>query len=235
MLSEACGQKQASLKFKERNTMKKILFIGNSYTFFNDMPELFKALAKENGHEAEVISVTKGGRFLWQNIDLDDEFSHSVAKAFEDEYDVAILQDQSLVAVDSPENFFRGIKSHFDRLRSKRVLLYATWGRKAGSDKLTERNITSMEMYEKLDCEYTRVADALGAELSNVGKAFKHVYTNFPEIDVYKPDLSHPSYLGSCLAAMVHYKTVYGEPPKTAGSLNLDEKTEKTFFDAISK
>lgn len=214
--------------------MKKILFIGNSYTFFNDMPELFKALAKENGHETDVISVTKGGRFLWQNIDLDDEFSHDVAKAFEDEYDVAILQDQSLVAVDSPENFLRGIKAHCDRLKSKRIILYATWGRKEGSDKLAERNITSMEMYERLDCQYTKAASSLGAELSNVGKAFKYIYTNFPEIDVYKPDLSHPSYLGSCLAAMVHYKTIYGEPPKTVDSLNLDDIVKEKFFDALS-
>ena len=29
--------------------MKKILFIGNSYTYFNDMPDIFARICKENG------------------------------------------------------------------------------------------------------------------------------------------------------------------------------------------
>ena len=213
--------------------MEKILFIGNSYTFFNDMPLLFKALANENGKSVEVTSVTKGGRFLWQNVELDDEFSKDVAKAFDGEYDIAILQDQSLVAYDAPDKFFSGIKAHCDRLKTKRILLYATWGRKEGSDKLKERNLSSMEMYEKLDTEYNKVAAQLGVEVSNVGKAFKYIYTNYPETDVYKPDLSHPSYLGSCLAAMVHYKSVFGDAPKKVSSLKLDKITVNQFLEAI--
>lgn len=215
--------------------MQKILFIGNSYTFFNDMPKLFEALANENGHACEVLSVTKGGRFLWQNIDLDDDFSNEVKAAFKGEYDVTFLQDQSLVAVDKPHEFFRGIKEHCDRLKSKRILLYATWGRKEGSDKLEEHNLSSMEMYEKLDTEYNKVAAQLNVEVSNVGRAFKYVYTNHPETDVYKPDLSHPSYLGSCLAAMVHYKTLFGEMPKMISSLNLDDSVAETFIKAVEK
>ena len=47
----------------------KVLFIGNSYTFFNDMPNMLAALAAENGYSVSVDSVTKGGRKLFSNLD----------------------------------------------------------------------------------------------------------------------------------------------------------------------
>ena len=211
----------------------KIIFIGNSYTFFNDMPKIFEALANDNAHPCETLMVTKGGRFLWQNIDKDDEFATAVREAVKSEYDVAILQDQSLVALDSPTDFERGVKGHCDLLNAKRILLYATWGRKEGSDKLAERGISSDEMYGKLDFEYKRVAIKLGLEVSNVGKAFKYVYKTHPDIDVYNPDLSHPSYIGSCLAALVHYKTVFGDIPTDLSALQLDENVKAVLIKAV--
>ena len=41
----------------------KILFIGNSYTYYNDMPALLESLMCENGYDAKIHSVTKGGIF----------------------------------------------------------------------------------------------------------------------------------------------------------------------------
>ena len=43
-----------------------------------------------------------------------------------------------------------------------------------------------------------------------------------PEIGLYDPDKSHPSYAGSCVAALCHYKTVFGEMPR-ALALKLDD------------
>ena len=51
----------------------KILFIGNSYTYFNDMPTLFSRLCGCNGKQAQVFSVTKGGRKLHENLDSADQ------------------------------------------------------------------------------------------------------------------------------------------------------------------
>lgn len=43
----------------------KILFIGNSYTYFYDMPKLFEGLARANGKNVQVYSVTEGVRKLY--------------------------------------------------------------------------------------------------------------------------------------------------------------------------
>jgi len=203
--------------------MDKVLFIGNSYTFFNDMPKLFEALAIENGYKCEVTSLTKGGRKLVENIDLDDDFAYSVKYcAKNNKYSVLFLQDQSLIAIDSPEDFHRGISKHVELFSPDRVILYATWGRKAGSDKLAERNLSSAEMTERIANEYAMAAKNNSADVSNVGLAFKKISENYPEIELYTPDLSHPSYEGSCLAALAHYKTFYGEAPNKTDSLKLE-------------
>ena len=39
----------------------KVLFIGNSHTYYNDMPHLFAEIAAYNGVELEVTMLTKGG------------------------------------------------------------------------------------------------------------------------------------------------------------------------------
>ena len=39
----------------------QILFIGNSYTFFNDMPEIFANLAETGGHEVIITTQARGG------------------------------------------------------------------------------------------------------------------------------------------------------------------------------
>ena len=45
----------------------RVLFIGNSYTYYNDMPQAaFTELAKAAGFEVEVTAVTQGGyKLCW--------------------------------------------------------------------------------------------------------------------------------------------------------------------------
>ena len=42
----------------------KVLFIGNSHTYFNDMPALFQSLCAEKGFSVHVTMLTKGGMGL---------------------------------------------------------------------------------------------------------------------------------------------------------------------------
>ena len=56
----------------------KILFIGNSYTYFNDMPRLLEQLMRDNGIDVTVDSVTKGGRKLFENLQANDENSEKI-------------------------------------------------------------------------------------------------------------------------------------------------------------
>ena len=100
--------------------MKKILFVGNSYTFFSDLPKLFRELAEENGKEVEVSSVTKGGWSMLKYLDNGDENTENLNAAVEKApYDAVILQDHSIMAIKTPEQFAYGMTRMVERLDGK--------------------------------------------------------------------------------------------------------------------
>ena len=80
-----------------------ILFIGNSYTYFFDLPTLFADLCRANGHDIRVDSVTAGGRELHEcltefhnDLNVGDPLGKKISELLEEvEYDVLILQEQS--------------------------------------------------------------------------------------------------------------------------------------------
>ena len=209
----------------------KILFIGNSYTYYNEMPQMVEALARANGHEAEVFAVTKGGRKLHEFLDLSDEYAQKL-KEFTDgtlHYDVVFLQEQSVLPLGDFDLFADGVRRLAELLRplTKRIILYQTWGRKDEHPLLAERGWTHESMAKDLQDAYAKVAKEIGAEVSPVGEAFTRVYRGHPEIELYASDHFHPSHSGSCLAALTHYETLFGEKPKDLSALELPEEVLK--------
>ena len=215
----------------------KLLFIGNSYTFFSDMPELFRKLAEENSKELEVYSVTKGGRKLVSFLDAEDEYTVKLEKLLaENSFDTVILQDNSTVSLLDRDAFNSGVTYLAERFKAlgARVILYETWGRKDGSPTLDEHGWTHDGMSEAVAHAYADVARELNIEVSRAGAAFHYALRHFPDIDIYNPDKTHPSYVGSCLIAMKHYETVYGEPPEKSDTLSLDSATLDAFRETLS-
>jgi hypothetical protein len=73
---EACYN-QANLLYSKGNHQMKattsVLFIGNSYTYFNDMPSaIFAEMGKLQGFDLSVDSITKGGYTLESHADPSD-------------------------------------------------------------------------------------------------------------------------------------------------------------------
>ena len=217
--------------------MTKILFIGNSYTFFSDLPRLFSELATENGKEVEVGSVTKGGWSMIKYLDNGDENTEKLNAAAERApYDAVILQDHSIISLKDPEGFADGMKrmkAKFDG-KTDRVILYQTWARKNGSKTLAEQGWTRDEMHKGVTAAYRNIAAEIGAELSPVGECFYAVYEAHPEIELYNPDGSHPSYTGSALAAVCHYRAVFGELPAVTNTLNVSPEWMEIFKNAVN-
>lgn len=210
-----------------------ILFIGNSYTYYSDLPALFASLCRSNGHDVRVDSVTVGGRKLHENLNLfcsdlnpDDEHAARIARLVENtEYDVLFLQEQSCLPILNPEAFFAGVVGLSSVIGAWRTILYATWGRADGSMTLSMHGWTRESMTRGLQEAYCQAAAIAHAEVSPVGLCFAASLDRHPEIDLYDPDLSHPSYAGSCVAALCHYKTVFGEMPANLSALELDGNT----------
>ncbi len=211
-----------------------VLFIGNSYTFFNDMPAMLEALAKENGEDVTVDSVTKGGRKLYENLADGDTYNAEIKRLVENRhYDVLFLQEQSFFALVDYEKFESAISELIDLVNPKRTVLYLTWGRKTGSALLTEHGWTSEGMSDMLADVYLKAARRCNSEISAVGPAFKKLTAEHSELELYKDDLSHPNYTGSAVAAISHFFKLFGYFPKSHATLKLNDDDFNTITEAI--
>ena len=190
----------------------KILFIGNSYTYYHDMPEcIFAPMAKEAGLEVEVQAVTHGGYKLEWFADPENEEGKRLRSVVEGRhYDCIILQDHSLSTILDPGGFFDGIRKLKTLLEGKtdRFILYATWGRKPGCETLERIGMTNAEMTRHIAEFYDEAGQRFDMAVAHVGKAFAEYAREHPEEELYFTDLHHSSVLGSTIAARTILNTI---------------------------
>ncbi len=91
------------------------------------------------------------------------------------------------------------------------VNYFMTWGRQNGDPQWDSIN-TFDKMNGRLRDAYLRIADSANAAVSPVAVAWKYVRDNYPVINLYQQDGSHPSLTGSYLAACVFYSALYHKP-----------------------
>ena len=184
-----------------------ILFVGNSYTYYNDMPEIyFKKIAEDSGYNVAVTAVTMGGAYLYQFADGEYEQGKMLRQKISGQhYDIAVIQEQSINPITDESGFLNGVGNIKALIDAKRFVLYATWGRNVGSSTLDELGLTSEEMTERLSIAYNKAAKLYSMRVAEVGKAFLQYE---PRKDLYDQDHSHPSPMGSMIAARVIFETV---------------------------
>ena len=198
--------------------MKKLVMIGNSYTFYYKMPEeILLPLLEEAGWEVSLCCLTKGGQFLLNSANPEDVLGVKVKEALEGEhFDYAIIQEQSTCAVLTPEKFYRGVNAILERIRptGAKTYLYSTWGRKEGSPFLEAHQLSANAMTSLLVAVQEKGARDAGIQGVFVGKPFEYLTQVCPEIELYQEDKSHPSYEGSFLAGLCLAAALTGKDPK---------------------
>lgn len=204
-------------KMPEKTYPRKILFIGNSYTYVNDLPAAVAAIAKAEGRPLQVASVTQGGQTLkFFNDPEKEKGKEALAAIASGDYDVVVLQEQSLRPAISTGLFLEAAASFCEQIRAAGAepVFYATWGRKEGAAALAQYKLTNETMTAKLNAAYCKAGEVNGAHVACVGLAFYEIYTGHPEIELYNEDGSHPSKAGTFLAALTLYRVIFGETPQ---------------------
>lgn len=196
-----------------------ILFIGNSYTYFANMPSrYFGEIMKAAGYKVRVISLTKGGWTLLKSADPNDELGSQVENLLANrEFDFVVLQEQSMTPALNTKAFYTGVRRLDKKIRENGAtpVLYATWGRRKGSSDLTDYGLTDETMTWKLAAAYETMGKTLDIPVAHVGLAFWDILQNQKGITLHDPDLSHPSPEGSYLAALTIFARVTGVDPTT--------------------
>lgn len=229
-------------KVEMRDTTR-ILFIGNSYTYYNNYPYIFKEIALSEGHYTDCWMTEKGGWTMTKHM----VYEPTVEAVEKGGYNYVFLQDQSYERVFSgTEDDYGSLKGMTDiaawvRKHNPGVtpVIALTWGRKFGNNHLRKPDLPLVDKYpsffasfEHMQARLNEVVDieakTIDAKIAQQGPAWQIVRRERPDIELYVKDGSHPSYAGSYLAAAVSYLTIYGEPfGKHTANGTLDAETAK--------
>ncbi len=185
----------------------RVLFIGNSYTYYHSMPRMVEELAQAAGQEVEVRAFTRGGASLLE-LELHPELRGMLAE----KWDYVVLQEHSTLGlstwngelnVNDPGYFFQGARLLAQRAKAAnaRVVLFSTWARKKHP-----------EFQPHLDHAYSLAARDLNAVVAPAGRAWAAIREQQPHLELFDPDGTHPSAYGSYLSACVIMRTLFNKP-----------------------
>ncbi|MBP5155233.1 MAG: hypothetical protein J6252_01480, partial [Clostridia bacterium] len=90
----------------------RVLFIGNSYTYYNDLPSVFQTMCAEKGVTAFTDQVTAGGYTLAHFVSESNEYGIKLRELLKsNKYDYAVIQEQSVRPASDPETFFDSLRA----------------------------------------------------------------------------------------------------------------------------
>lgn len=189
----------------------RVLFIGNSYTAVNNLPQLTADCALSIGFAGmpmEVASSTPGGT----TFQMHTTNASSQALINEGNWDFVVLQEQSQLPSFPDSQVATECFPYAAQLNNQIVsvdsctetVFYMTWGRQngdAGNCAFWPPVCTYEGMDSLLNLRYRQMAIDNNAILSPVGALWNYIRNTYPEINLYSSDGSHPSLEGSYAAA----------------------------------
>ena len=188
--------------------MKKVLFIGNSFTYFNDLPKMLEKLADGI---LTCDSVTKGGAYLHEFADPENELGQSVREKAKESWDAVILQEQSFNPIRDQKDFVDSAAAVAGLFPESAIYMYQTWGYEKDSEKLEQTGLTFEEMTEKLKDAYELAAEAVNGIRVAVGYGFAKALQLAPDLKLHnREDHYHPLPTGTYIAACMFYQTLTG-------------------------
>lgn len=208
LVSSSC-----SPRCEDDDSCVRVLFIGNSYTFVNDLPATLTALAKSGGHQIETGMAAEGGMTLTNHVDS----ANTASQISSSQWDFVVLQEQSQIP--SVKEFRLNQMYPAARVLARDIensgaqpLFFISWAHRDGWPENGMR--TYSEMQGQIERGYFDIANEMGVPMVPVGFAWAVVVKEHPEINLWQEDGSHPSKEGTYLAACVFYAVLFQESPQ---------------------
>jgi len=178
----------------------RVLFLGNSLTYVNDLPAMVRAIGAADGIKVQTKTMAHpdwGLQDHWEQGDAVDEIASG-------KWDVVVMQQGPSALAES------------------RVDLL-TWTTKFGTVAANNQTCIAMYMvwpessrkfdFDSVYAHYREAADTVDGQFLPAGEAWLHAWDATPSLALYGSDGFHPSKVGTYLAALVVYGGVTGRSP----------------------
>ena len=250
-LSPLVLSENINIKEVQTNNLDSVMFVGNSFFYYNNSlhNHLRKIISGDSSVETiNTRSITINGSSLsWHSVEayldnkniggfrIDSKNDNKYIESKDTSIDAVIFMDCSLCPIHpkTKDNFHKYVAKHSETIRARGAepMLFMSWPYKNKKDMVFE-----------LREEFIKAANDNNILLVPAGEAFHNLNQTHPEIDLYTPDMRHPSAEGTYLAAAVVFGTLFKK--KTEGNKNImnlnpedalkiqkiADKTVKNFF-----
>lgn len=178
--------------------MTNILFIGNSFTARNDVPQLLTDLAAARGHDMRFTLIQAGGASLRQHWNKGEAAKAIATKKF----NWVVLQEQSTLPVKNAARMRENIELFVEPVAQSgaKLALYLTWARR-----------NAPESQQAITTAYKSAGKEFGATVVPAGVAWETFLAKHKTPVLHDKDMSHPTLAGSYLAACVFLAALFKE------------------------
>lgn len=216
----------------------KVLWLGNSYTSVNNLPNIVNELSSGTDRIITSESICPGGYTLFQHAENQTSLN-AIRRGY---WDYVVLQEQSqLPSID----YYRhnSMRPAYQALHdtimlynpNAKVVGYMTWGRRFGGQQCEDYGegihcsvdfIDFNHMQDTLSAAYCDNAYSTNSYVSPVGDAWKESLNQNENIILHSIDDSHPTYYGSYLTACVFHAVFWNDTPVGTyyDSTNIDKR-----------
>jgi hypothetical protein len=212
LIVTSCTPQTNCSNLQTNETCTRVLFIGNSYTYVNDLPGTFAGLARAGGYKVETGMSAVGGWTLADHV----QSAQTLDLLNSEKWDYAILQEQSQipsVAQSRLYTMYPAARTLISDIVKRGIIpvFFLTWARRDGWPEYGMQSYADMQA--QIDQGYLGIAEELHIPVAPVGEAWSAVYTQDPSLVLWQDDGSHPTELGTYLAACVFYAAIFHQTP----------------------
>ena len=202
---------------EETESPIRILFVGNSLTYYNDMPSIFQGIAEASDVSVEIDCLANGSYYFSYYASETSNYGIKYRSLLNNgNYDYVVLQGQSseLIRVYNSSSL-PSASTLVDLARDAGAtpIFYMTWGLSNGYSYIggdgTKYEYTYDSMTDALSDAYYTLGNELGVKVSPVGQNFKNYEKLFGDVDLISNDEKHPTFAGSYLVACTLYNTIF--------------------------
>lgn len=204
---------------------EKVLFVGNSYTYFWNLPQTVETMVRSLDQQMETAQSTSGGTSWLDHWEGNKNLkSQSIIK--DKDWDLVVLQNHSRSTLDNLEQF-NDYGERFIKLVAQEnatPILYMTWAREFNP--LMQSTITAGYLY---------LAEKHKLDVVPVGLIWEKVRELRPDLKLYDPDQSHPSPIGTYLTGLAFTKYLTGKDisPVPNRLISQDYNGEKLYLNIL--
>jgi hypothetical protein len=205
---------------QEKKDTVRVLLVGNSYIYYNNLAQMIGLITDSLNTKIICKKSTIGAATLGQHWNSERGLKTKKIIA-SNKFDIVVIQDNSMWPLEHKDSLliYGQLFSNFIRANGAKPYLYNTWAREK-----------TPQTQSSINAVYNELAALENAVNVPVGSSFDLARKTIPTMNLFHPDGSHPSAVGTFLIALSFIKKITGTLPKKYATVyNYFDKDGETF------